>query len=236
MANSFNAEKRKNLKKDSEETKRLLKARKKKLLLWVLSLGLVLLLLALIAYVIIPLFDRTSYIERSEIITGNFYSEDEITSEILDLYDKEYKYKGYIAYTFDGQTSFVNSETAYSFGGESAEFFVKYFDAVSNGNKEKYSALFSPDFDLSKDPYASGRIDFPPQRIYDVSVEVSEEIYDKSSGITKGTFFVDYRIYCNEGNFRIDIDKDNSFSPLVFETEKVAGEIKIVNIYHRYGK
>ncbi len=236
MANSFNAEKRKKLKTDPEKTKKELKARKKKLVVIAFSVGFLLGILAFIAYVIIPAFDSGINIERSEIITGNFYSEDEITPEILDTYEKEYKYKGYIAYTFDGQTSYVNSQSAYSFGGKSAEFFVKYFDAVAGGDKRAYSLLFSPKFDISKDPYASGKIDFPPQRIYDVSVELSEEIYDKNSGITKGTFFVDYRIYCNEGNFRIDIDKDHAFSPLVFETETVGDEIKIVDIYHRYGK
>ncbi|MBE6622743.1 MAG: hypothetical protein E7621_00915 [Ruminococcaceae bacterium] len=236
MANNFNTEKRKRLKTDPEKTKKELRKRKKKLVVIAFSVCILLGILAFIAYVVIPAFDSGINIERSEIITGNFYSEDEITPEIIDIYEKEYKYKGYIAYTFDGQTSYVNSQSAYSSGGKTAEFFVKYFDAVAEGDKNAYSLLFSPGFDFSKDPYASGKIDFPPQRIYDVSVELSEEIYDKNSGITKGTFFVDYRIYCNEGNFRIDIDKDHAFSPLVFETETFGDEIKIVDIYHRYGK
>lgn len=231
MANKFNSEKRKNLKKDSEEIKKEISSRKKKLLLSSVITAFVLIILAVIVYIVIPAFDGRYDIRRSEIITGNFYSQDEITKEMLEEYETDYKYVGNITYTIDGQTAIINSKNAYSFGGADAQFFLEYFKAVSEGDHKAYSLLFSDDFDLRKDPFASGKVSFPPQRIYDVKVEVA----DTTPGDTKGTFFVDYRIYCNEGDFRIDIDKDSAYSPLVFETEKAGDNIKITNIYHRYG-
>ena len=237
MANRFNEEKRKklNLKRDPVAEKKARDKRKKKLAVSVIVVAVLLGILALFAYVIIPAIVGVENIGRGEIITGNFYSEDEITEEVLAEYEKEYKYKGYISYTKDGQMSFVNSDSAYSFGGSAAELFIDYFDAVSNGDRKAYSRLFADDFDNSKDPYASGVIDFPPQRIYDVKIEVAEEYIDKETNIIKGTFFVDYKIYYNEGDFRIDIDRENSSSVLVFETEQIGDEVKIVDVYHRYG-
>ena len=235
MANRFNEEKRKRLVRDPEAERAARQKRKKKLAVSLIVVAILLGVLSLIVYVIIPALDRAPDIERSEIITGRFYSESEITEEVLAEYERDYKYDGTIIYTKDGQTAQVNAGGAYSFGGKAAEFFVSYFDAVAKGDKKAYAKHFAADFDYSKEPFASGKLDFPPQRIYDVKVEAYSEEIDKETNIIKGTFYVDYRIYCNEGDFRIDIDRDNAYSPLVFETEQIGDEIRIVDLYHRYG-
>lgn len=235
MANRFNEEKRKRLVRNHEAEKAAKLKRKKKLAVSIAVVAALLGILALIAYVIIPALDSAPNIDRAEIITGRFYSPSEITPEVLAEYERDYKYDGTIIYSKDGQTAQVNSDGAYNFGGKAAEFFVSYFDSVAKGDKKAYAKHFAADFDYSKDPFASGKLDFSPQRIYDVKVEAYSEEIDKETNIIKGTFYVDYRIYYNEGDFRIDIDRDNAYSPLVFETTQIGDEIKIVDLYHRYG-
>ena len=208
--------------------------RKKVLLTAVIIAAVLLAAVAVAAEVIIPaMSENADKSEDTYFGTGAFYDPEKLTEEMLEGYDECIKQ---IYYKKDGVESLITDGNYYEIGGNAAVFFSKYIEAIKNGDCKAYSECFSDKYDFENkiDPYASGEIEFPPQRLHDIHIESLEERVDPETGLINGKFVVTYRIYCNEGNFRRDMDIYNETAPLLVSTEEADGEVKITEVSYLY--
>ena len=120
-------------------------------------------------------------------------------------------------------------------GGAEAVLFGNYIEAIRNGDSAAYAACFSEryDFENGLDRFADGKDTFPPQRLYDISIEALDTFRDEETGITQSLYDVRYRIYKNTGDFRNDMTDD--IAPLLFVVETKDGKTVITDIAYRYG-
>lgn len=162
-----------------------------------------------------------------------FYDESKLTAEQLAGYEELVTD---VYYTAGGVETLVNDGRFYEAGGYPAVMFSKYIDAIKNGDSKAYAECFSPKYDFENgiDRFASGDLEFPPQRLYDIHIEELDTLYDEDSGLTLGLFSVSYRIYLNTGDFRNDMTEDTA--PLIFTTEQIGETVRITDIVYRYGR
>lgn len=97
--------------------------------------------------------------------------------------------------------------------GEAVGFIVDMLYDAINGDADAYNTKFSDAYYENSSP----KSDFTMQKIYDVTITyVSEE---KSEDYTKYFYYIEYKIYHNNGTFRRDIG-DGSKKQLVTITDK----------------
>ncbi|MBE6572030.1 MAG: hypothetical protein E7656_07270 [Ruminococcaceae bacterium] len=223
------------MKKNKKVTRKLTK--KGKLLAWIVGLAAVLALLLLLSEVILPSVEKSvkesANTQRAEDDeegeTKLFYSG--LTPEQLEGYaecDKS------IFYSVNGMGGHLTAENAVALDGERGLFWVKYIDAVMQGDEKAYSALFSKKFDFSNpiERYASGELDFPPQRLHNIKIELWREETDPETGVTESVFYVEYNIYRNEGDFRADMSYDTA--PIAVTVTESDGTVLITDVKYRY--
>jgi len=130
--------------------------------------------------------------------------------------DEEYLGKNrYIEYK-RGAVSVLITNDNFDEYGRPLVFFNEYFNAVINGDVEKYNAFFSEDYKNEDNKRFEG---FTMQRIYNITVELlSETVIEEGKyyGYNRYIFKVSYMILRNDGTFRDDMGSDGSV-PLNFE-------------------
>ena len=223
------------MKKNKKTTRKL--TRKGKLLALILGVAAALAILLLLSEVILPSVEKNvkeaanteNEADGKEGETKLFYSG--LTPEQLDGYaecDKN------IFYSVNGMGGHLTAENAVALDGERGLFWVRYIDAVMRGDEKAYSGLFSKNFDFSNpiERYASGELDFPPQRLHNIKIELWREETDPASGVTQSIFYVEYNIYRNEGDFRADMSYDTA--PLAVTVTEANGNVLITEVGYRY--
>ncbi len=125
--------------------------------------------------------------------------------------DKEYMDKNrYLSYEKGGDT-FTITNGDYAFYGPTIEFFAEYFDAVINGEYETYNDFFTEAYFEKQ----SNKSRFTPQKLYDINVKYKSTTALEGD-VTSYIYYVDYKIFENNGTFRNDIESDASRT-LVYE-------------------
>ena len=123
-----------------------------------------------------------------------------------DIYaDEDYmKLDRYISYK-NGPDTFTITDGDYAKYGVCIEFFAEYFESVKLGQYEDYDKYFTDEYFKNQ----SNKEMFAPQKIYDILVEETRsEIHD--DGTESHFFYVDFKIFKNDGSFRNDIGSDMS--------------------------
>lgn len=124
--------------------------------------------------------------------------------------DEEYMQKNrYISYQKGGDTYIITDED-YSGYDSTVEFFARYFDTVINGNYEEYDSYFTDKYFEEQ----SNKESFTPQKLYDIVVKFKGTA--TVDGAVSYIYYVDYKIFKNNGTFRNDIESDSSRT-LVYE-------------------
>lgn len=124
--------------------------------------------------------------------------------------DSEYMNKNrYIAYTKGNDTYYI-TDGDYSGYDSTVGFFAEYFDTVINGRYEEYDSYFTDAYFEEQ----TNKERFTPQKLYDIEVRFkgTTVVEDAISYI----YYVDYKIYKNNGTFRNDIESDAART-LVYE-------------------
>ncbi len=223
------------MKNNKKVTRKL--SKKGKLLVWFVAIVLVLALLALLSEVVLPSLEKKVTEAGKEHITAEddntetklFYSD--LSPEQLAGYadcDKQ------IFYSVNGVGGHLTEEGAFADDGYRGLFWVNYIKAIMSGDEATYSSLFSEKFDFSNpiERYASGKLDFPSQRLYNIKIELADEKADPSTGMTESVFYVEYNIYRNEGDFRTDMSYDTA--PLAVTVVESDGKVLITDVQYRY--
>ncbi len=222
------------MKKNKKVTRKL--SKKGKLLAWIAGIVLVLALLALLSEVVLPSLEkkvtdtgREQAASEEEEETKLFYSD--LSPEQLEGYaDCDTQ----IFYSVNGVGGHLTEESAFADDGYRGLFWVNYIKAIMSGDEAAYSALFSKKFDFSNpiERYASGKLDFPPQRLYNIKIELADEKADPSTGERESVFYVEYNIYRNEGDFRTDMSYDTA--PLAVTIVESGEKVLITDVQYRY--
>lgn len=135
-----------------------------------------------------------------------------------------------IYYTSNNVTLLLEDDDDFESAGQIALFFREYFDAVINGDHEKYNSLLT---ELYKKEYGEKK-PFTMQKIYDIEVIdlncVNYINEGKANQITVYEFDVAYRIMENNGTFKNNITSDDKRPLRYFLYRYTSGEIKIFDI------
>ena len=121
-----------------------------------------------------------------------------------DIYaDEEYmKLNRYISYK-NGPDTYMIADGDYLKYGVCMEFFAGYFESVKLGEYEDYDKYFTDEY-LKKQ---SNKDMFAPQKIYDITLEETRtDIH--TDGTESHFFYVNYKIFKNDGSFRNDMGSD----------------------------
>lgn len=126
----------------------------------------------------------------------------------------------------EGESGSVYSlEDFYTTKDSGQKFFEEYFRILKEGDYENYPSLFTEKY---KDTDASIRFEkhidrqFPPQRVYDITVRKILSVQGTYDGkkCLRSVYWVDYKINKNSNLFRNDIGRENERDisrPLYFE-------------------
>jgi len=202
------------------------KAKKKKTLKTALTVVLAILIILIAVYFVTKSF--------SDSITGN----GEFIEQIAEVYptytpfpaewdinleqDQEYlSLNTNIMYGQGDSGSLYSLEDFYSGSmHEGQKFFSEYFNILRSGDYEKYPDLFTKQY---KDTPPEKRFEknverqFPPQRVYDITVRELGRTEDAGKNVIYGIYYVDYKINRNSNLFRNDIGRN---SELGIETSR----------------
>lgn len=140
--------------------------------------------------------------------------------------DSEYMEKNrYIAYT-KGNDTYIITDGDYSGYDSTVEFFARYFDTVINGRYEEYDSYFTEGYFEEQ----TNKERFTPQKLYDIEIKFisTSTVEDAISYI----YYVDYKIFENNGTFRNDIESDASRT-LVYELYAYEDENILINYIGR---
>ena len=126
-----------------------------------------------------------------------------------------------------------------SYMHEGQEFFSEYFRILREGDYEKYPYLFADSYkkaDASKRFEKNVEKQFPPQRVYDITVRELGRFNDEEKGVIHGIYLVDYKINRNSNLFRNDIGRNSDLDietsrPLYFHLITKNDETLISNMY-----
>lgn len=219
--NDENNKKVKIARRDKEESKKL--AIKFIIILLSLFSMLVVFNILLSSGVFSDLFDKKTEVTQEPI----FFYEPNYDENIFE--DEDYlDLNRYIRYTEGALSTLLVNEKMFVASGDAAVFFGKYFEAIINGEYEKYSSFFTEEY-IDKNGVKDR---FTMQKIYDVEVEKLSAIFtDRETNNIRYEFRVGYCILENNGTFRDDIGS-NASRPQIFELimYNETGEIKINSI------
>ncbi len=145
--------------------------------------------------------------------------------------DEEYLKKDRsIYYTSNNVTLRLDDDGDFNSAGPIALFFREYFNAVINGDHEKYNSLLT---DLYKEEYGE-KAPFTMQKIYEIEIidlNCVNYLNDgKPNQIIVYEFDVEYRIMENNGTYRNNLTSDSKRPLRYFLYRYASGEIKIFDI------
>lgn len=210
--------------------KNTIKNNKRKVILFRITVGAVIALLALFALYSALKFVSPDENEKEEQTVERHFYKPEPGEDIRN--DKEYldKQRDITYYDGYGNGYYITDGDYIKRGGLPLEVMHYFFDAVINGNSAKLNALFSEEYLKSKGEFK----DFGPQGVYDITVALENEEIDKKTGNTTTVYTVSYKIMKNDGSFRRDIGSDSSrkqyFSILETATDIFITEIVDVKL------
>ena len=156
----------------------------------------------------------------------NFYEPDYET----DIFtDKDYLAKNrtirYVVPHEGGSASVVLDEYASNELTEGQRFFVRYFEALMNGDTDAYHTFFDEAYVSNPTGFEKHPTDriFPMQRVYDITITELGRTSPSDTSYTYngkaavfGVYEVRYKILKNDGELRYDLPEDGE-NPLVFE-------------------
>ncbi len=102
-----------------------------------------------------------------------------------------------------------------------AWFLYQYIEILVSGDTDAYNALFNEQYYKKNDPHAP----FTPQMIYKTEIRYRTE--EKDGRDTLVAFWLEYRIFENDGTFRRDIGSDATRGQNVVLRITPAGDISI---------
>lgn len=186
-------------------------------------LGLLLGVLAIIAELLEPEYEETSYDDYR-------FFEADFDKNILE--DKLYLGRDRNVYYNRYGTETILTESNVDDTSVAAKFFLEYFDCIINGDYESYPQFFTKRC-LDSDGFSLPE-KFTMQGLYDIHVNLYNVTVSEVDGqdITTEIYEVSYRIFENNGTFRSDILPDETRT-LVFELYISGGTVKINAIGHR---
>ena len=131
--------------------------------------------------------------------------------EYLDLQPDKIRYKA------GGEVFYLYKDTVNT-KGRGITFLNKYLNAVKSGDHEAVNSMYSADY-LKKDGVEKHE-KFPMQKIFDISVELRNDIrLEEDEALERSYdiyyFVLRYKILRNDGYFRDDIDQHYSSAQLV---------------------
>lgn len=185
---------------------------KKKLLILMAVIALMIALLMISSVVIDKIQEKEN--KSSEEIDYSFYP--------IDYSENIFEDDEYIAITNGEFMRYCDTRTNVTVGidksnaaeyGDAVEFIVNMLYDAINGNADAYNANFSDAYYKENAP----KSDFTMQKIYDVTITYVAE--EKNDNYTKFSYYVEYKIYHNNGTFRRDIG-DGSKKQLFTITDK----------------
>ncbi|MCD7776391.1 MAG: hypothetical protein LUH54_03345 [Firmicutes bacterium] len=144
-----------------------------------------------------------------KVVSYSFYATDydENIFEDEDYMDKNRM----LAYVKDSNTFYLelDTEADYSSYDSTVNFFVAYLDAVINGEYESYADFFT---DECKENYPDViKERFTMQKLYDIKItfnSISSATDADGESVNVYYYYLDYKIYKNNGTFRNDIESD----------------------------
>lgn len=155
------------------------------------------------------------------------YYEPDYSVDIFE--DKDYLAKNrsikYVIPSDSSEMSIVLDEYDYDELTEGQKFFTEYFYAVTHGDYEAYSEMFTKEYLQNPDGFEKKPADkkFPMQRIYDITITELGRSDPYNTSYTYngehavfGVYEVNYKILKNDGEFRHDLSEGGAI-PLVFE-------------------
>lgn len=151
-----------------------------------------------------------------KIMSYSFYAADydENIFEDEDYMDKNRM----LAYVYENNTFYVeiDPDGNYSSYDSTVEFFVRYFYAVMNGEYETYPEFFTDECIENYPSIIKER--FTMQKLYDMVItynSTSTATDADGNSVTAYYYYVDYKIYQNNGTFRNDIESDKTRTLIV---------------------
>lgn len=181
---------------------------RKKLKTAVLSVGIVLVVLALLAFGLSALLNAVKEpAATSSSLPDHAFYEPDYEKNIFE--DEAYRKLDSSVLYMDFGTGETLTEQNYQTVGVASAFFYTYFQAVINGDARTYRSLLSDTYIEEKQPPER----FTMQMLYDISVnqiQRSSTAQYQGKEVTAYYFSVSYRIFRNDGTFRNDVGSNQS--------------------------
>ncbi len=186
------------------------RSNRKKLKIAVLTVGIALVVLILLAVFLPMLLSalQTSN-EESDALPDNAFYEPDYEKNIFE--DEAYQKLDSSVLYMDFGTGETLTEQNYRTVGVASSFFYTYFQAIINGDAQTYRSLLTDTYIEEKDPPER----FTMQMLYDISVnQIQRSAKTEYQGreVTAYYFSVSYRIFHNDGTFRRDIGSNQSIT------------------------
>ncbi len=181
---------------------------RKKLKIAVLTVGIalvVLILLAVFLPMLLSALQKSN--EESGALPDSAFYEPDYEKNIFE--DEAYQKLDSSVLYMDFGTGETLTEQNYRTVGVASAFFYTYFQAIINGDAQTYRSLLTDTYIKEKNPPER----FTMQMLYDISVnqiQRSAQTEYQGKEVTAYYFSVSYRIFRNDGTFRKDVGSNQS--------------------------
>ena len=130
-----------------------------------------------------------------------------------------------VKYAPDSSQSYLIQNGDYAAEGEPGLVIIgEYLNAVIAGNHEKVNSLYTDKFIEENGVHEK----FPPQKLFKIRIR-NERVIEEKDGYTVYYFTVSYRIFRNDGLFRLKVDEDRERAQ-IFEVFVYGDETAKINL------
>ncbi len=131
-----------------------------------------------------------------------------------------------VKYSPDSSQSYLIKDGDYASEGEPGLVIIgQYLNAVIAGDHEKVNSLYTEKYVEENGKHAA----FPPQKLFKIRIK-NERLMEEKDGYTVYYFTVSYRIFKNDGLFRLSVDENRERAQIfeVFVYGDGSGKINLV--------
>lgn len=130
-----------------------------------------------------------------------------------------------VKYSPDSSQSYLIQNGDYAAEGEPGLVIIgEYLNAVIAGDHEKVNSLYTDKFLEENGAHEK----FPPQKLFKIRIK-NERVVEEKDGYTVYYFTVSYRIFRNDGLFRLKVDEERERAQ-IFEVFVYADESAKINL------
>ncbi len=130
-----------------------------------------------------------------------------------------------VKYAPDSSQSYLIQNGDYAAEGEPGLVIIgEYLNAVIAGDHEKVNSLYTDKFLEENGAHEK----FPPQKLFKIRIK-NERLIEEKDGYTVYYFTVSYRIFRNDGLFRLKVDEDRERAQ-IFEVFVYADDSAKINL------